>query len=263
MTPIITVENLSKRYMFQSYRPSFRHEFVQMVRRLTNRSQRSAWENVPFWSLRHVSFSLNVGETLGIIGANGAGKTTLLRLLAGITEPTEGTVQVNGRFAPLIGLGAGFDPDRTGRQNIYMNAAILGASIRHIDSILDEIVEFAELNDFLDRPVKIYSSGMVARLGFSIALALLPDIVFLDEVFSVGDIGFQNKSTDRIYELKERGTTLVFISHSMASVKALCERTIWLEHGQIRMDGPTDEVTAAYTEALGGAHPAPAPDTPA
>jgi ABC-type polysaccharide/polyol phosphate transport system ATPase subunit len=249
MTPIITVENVSKRYMFSSYRPSLRHELTQMIRRLTGRSKQAAWEQVPFWSLKNVSFTLNAGESLGLIGPNGAGKTTLLRLLAGITDPTEGTVRIDGKFAPLIGLGAGFDTERTGRENIYLNAAILGASIQQIDAILDEIVAFAELGDFLDRPVKIYSSGMIARLGFSIALSLMPDIVFLDEVFSVGDIGFQNKSMERIFSLKERKATLVFISHSLEAVKNLCTRTIWLEHGQIVMDGPTAGVVAAYENA--------------
>lgn len=249
MTPIITVENVSKRYMFSSYRPSLRHELTQMIRRLSGQSKQAAWEQVPFWSLKNVSFTLDAGESLGLIGPNGAGKTTLLRLLAGITEPTEGTIRVNGKFAPLIGLGAGFDTERTGRENIYLNAAILGASIKHIDSILGEIVSFAELGDFLDRPVKIYSSGMIARLGFSIALSLMPDIVFLDEVFSVGDIGFQNKSMERIFSLKERKATLVFISHSLEAVKKLCARTIWLEHGQIMMDGPTEDVVAAYEQA--------------
>lgn len=249
MTPIISVENVSKRYMFSSYRPSLRHELTQMVKRLTGRSKQAAWEQVPFWSLKNVSFTLNAGESLGLIGPNGAGKTTLLRLLAGITDPTEGTIRVNGKFAPLIGLGAGFDVERTGRENIYLNAAILGASIPQIGAILDEIVSFAELGDFLDRPVKIYSSGMVARLGFSIALSLLPDIVFLDEVFSVGDIGFQNKSMERIFSLKDRKATLVFISHSLDAVKNLCTRTIWLEHGQIMMDGPTELVVAAYEQS--------------
>lgn len=249
MKPIVTVDNLSKRYMFQSYRPSFRHELGQMIRRLVSKSQRAAWEQVPFWSLRNVSFSLNAGETVGLIGPNGAGKTTLLRLLAGITEPTEGTIQIDGKFAPLIGLGAGFDVERTGRENIYLNASILGASTQQIDAMLNEIIEFADLKEFLDRPVKIYSSGMVARLGFSIALSLLPDIVFLDEVFSVGDIDFQTKSMERILALKDRNATLVFISHSLSSVKKLCARTIWLEQGQIIMDGPTEEVIAAYEAA--------------
>lgn len=249
MTPIITVKNVSKRYKFQSFRPSLRHELGQMVKRLVGKTLDASWEEKPFWSIRDVSFSLNAGDSLGVIGSNGAGKTTLLRLLSGIIEPTAGEIQVTGQFAPLIGLGAGFDQERTGRENIYLNAAIQGSSVQKVNSVLAQIIDFTELNEFIDRPVKIYSSGMVARLGFSIAFFLAPDIVFLDEVFSVGDIGFQSKSMDRIMEFKERKTTLVFISHSLDTVRAMCERTIWLEHGQIKMDAPTDEVLDAYKAA--------------
>jgi ABC-type polysaccharide/polyol phosphate transport system ATPase subunit len=249
MNPVVTVENVSKRYVFRSYRPSLRHEFGDIVRRLAGQGGRAAWEGDAFWSLRNVSFTLNAGETLGLIGPNGAGKTTLLRLLSGISEPTEGTVRVNGKFAPLIGLGAGFDMERTGRENIFLNAAILGASIQQINGILDEVIDFAELNEFVDRPVKVYSSGMIARLGFSIAFSLLPDIIFLDEVFSVGDIAFQRKSVDRIAQIKARNATLVFISHSLDAVQQFCARTIWLDHGQIRMDGPSAQVVEAYRSA--------------
>ena len=249
MTPVVVVENVSKRYMFQTYRPSLRHELGQMIARLLRRSTQGAWEQVPFWSIRNVSFSLNAGDTLGIIGSNGAGKTTLLRLLSGISEPTEGSIHVDGRFAPLIGLGAGFDYERTGRENIFLNAAILGIPHGEIMAALQKIVDFAELDEFLDRPVKIYSSGMIARLGFSIAYFFMPDIVFMDEIFSVGDIGFQSKSMERILEFKERQTTVVFISHNLEAVKKLCARTIWLEHGRIKMDGPTAEVIEAYEAA--------------
>lgn len=246
MSRVITVENVSKRYRFQSYRPSLRQEFGQMMKRLIGQTQQVTWEEKPFWSLRNVSFSLNAGDSLGIIGPNGAGKTTLLRLLSGIIEPTEGRIEVLGKFAPLIGLGAGFDNERTGRQNIYLNAAIQGISTQRVNQVLNEIIDFTELGEFIDRPVKIYSSGMIGRLGFGIASYLAPDIVFLDEVFSVGDIGFQSKSMDRILEFRERKTTLVFISHGLDSIRKLCTRTIWLEHGQIVMDGVTDEVVSAY-----------------
>lgn len=249
MNPVVRVENVSKRYMFQTYRPSLRHELGQMVSRLMGRSSQAAWEQVPFWSLRNISFTLNAGDTLGIIGSNGAGKTTLLRLLSGISEPTEGHIHINGRFAPLIGLGAGFDYERTGRENVFLNAAILGVPWAQINSALSQIVDFAELGDFLDRPVKIYSSGMIARLGFSIAYFFTPDIVFLDEIFSVGDIGFQSKSMEKILEFKERKTTVVFISHNLEAVKKLCSRTIWLDHGEIKMDAPTAQVVEAYGAA--------------
>lgn len=246
MTPVVTVENVSKRYRFQSYRPSLRHELGQMVKRLVGKTQDVAWEEKPFWSLRNINFSLNAGDSLGLIGPNGAGKTTLLRILSGIVEPSEGRVEVIGKFAPLIGLGAGFDQERTGRENIYLNAAIQGIPTSQVDKSLNAIIDFSELGEFVDRPVKIYSSGMVARLGFGIASILTPEIVFLDEVFSVGDIGFQDKSMERILEFRERKTTLVFISHGLDAIKKLCDRTIWLEQGQIKMDGPTDEVVQAY-----------------
>jgi len=249
MTPAVIMDNVSKRYTFQSYHPSLRHEAGQMVKRLLGRTLQASWEEASFSSLQGVSFSLNPGDTLGIIGENGAGKTTLLRLLSGITEPTEGKITVNGKFAPFIGLGAGFDYERTGKENIYLNAAILGAHPKQVKTLLDEILDFAELGDFIDRPVKIYSSGMIARLGFSIAFALMPDIVFLDEVFSVGDIGFQNRSMERILAFREKKTTLVFVSHSMSAVRKLCQRTIWLERGRVKMDGDTEDVVDAYERA--------------
>jgi ABC-type polysaccharide/polyol phosphate transport system ATPase subunit len=249
MTPVVVVENVSKRYVFQSYRPSLRHEATQMVKRLMGQTTTAVWEEEPFWSLRNVSFSLNAGDTLGVIGENGAGKTTLLRLLSGITEPTEGTIQVRGKFSPLIGLGAGFDYERTGRENIYLNAAILGVSPQELKPMVGDIIDFTELGDFIDRPVKIYSSGMIARLGFSIACALMPDLVFLDEVLSVGDIGFQDRSMERILSLRDRKTTLIFVSHSLQAVEKLCERTIWLSRGQVVMDGETDKVLKAYEDS--------------
>lgn len=251
MNPVIVVEHVSKRYAFRSYRPSLRHEAGQMVQRLLGNTTQASWEKAPHWSLRDVSFSLNTGDTLGIIGENGAGKTTLLRLLSGISEPSEGRISVLGKFVPFIGLGAGFDYERTGRENIFLNAAILGVYPKRAKTLIDEILDFADLGKFIDQPVKVYSSGMIARLGFSIAFALMPDIVFLDEVFSVGDIGFQGRSMERILSFKEKQTTLVFVSHSMEAVKKLCQRTLWLEHGQVRMDGLTADVVKAYETARG------------
>jgi ABC-2 type transport system ATP-binding protein len=244
--PVVRVENVSKRYIFQQYRPSLRQEAVQMAKRFIGRVQQGNWESQAFWPLKNVSFTLNRGDTLGIVGHNGAGKTTLLRLLSGIIEPTEGSITVNGRFATLIGLGAGFDYERSGRENIYLNAAIQGVPPEEIEQRVDDIIEFSELGEFIDVRVKLYSSGMIARLGFSIAVHILPDVVFLDEVLSVGDTAFQEKSSERIMQLRERNTTLVFVSHSMTSIEKMCQRTIWLDHGQIKMDGPTDEVIEAY-----------------
>lgn len=244
--PVVQVDNVSKRYVFQQYRPSLRQEAVQMARRWVGRMQQGSWESQAFWPLKDISFTLNKGDTLGIVGHNGAGKTTLLRLLSGIIEPTEGTITVNGRFATLIGLGAGFDYERSGRENIYLNAAIQGVQPDEIEQRVDDIIAFSELGEFIDVRVKLYSSGMIARLGFSVAVHILPDVVFLDEVLSVGDTAFQEKSSERILELRERNTTLVFVSHSMASIQKMCTRTIWLDHGRIKMDGPTEEVIQAY-----------------
>ncbi len=245
--PIVRVEHVSKRYVFQHFRPSLRQEAVQIAKRWIGRAPQVAWESQPFWPVKDVSFTLNQGDTLGIIGHNGAGKTTLLRLLSGIIEPTEGKITVNGRFATLIGLGAGFDYERSGRENIYLNAAIQGVAPEEVEQRVEDIINFAEIGEFIDRRVKLYSSGMIARLGFSIAVHILPDVVFLDEVLSVGDADFQQKSSARIKQLRDKNTTLVFVSHSLTSVEEMCERTLWLDHGRVIMDGPTKEVIKAYT----------------
>lgn len=246
MSTVISVENVSKRYVMQPYQMTLRHEAAQIFQRfIRSRIQKQAG-NKPFWSLRNVSFTLEQGDSLGIIGRNGAGKTTLLRVLSGIVLPTEGNVTVNGRFATLIGLGAGFDRERTGRENIFLNAAIQGVMPREMEKAIDDVIAFTELNDFIDRPVKLYSNGMIARLGFSIAFYTLPDIVFLDEILSVGDLDFQAKSFEKIRELKQLRKTLVFVSHNMDAIKNLCERVIWLEHGEMEMIGPAAEVIEAY-----------------
>lgn len=249
--PIIVVENVSKRYAPLSYRPKLRHEATQMVKGWLGMKTNISWKGEPFWALKNVNFTVERGEAVGIVGRNGAGKTTLLRLLSGIMDPSEGKVEVNGRFATLIGLGAGFDGQRTGRENIYLNAAIFGFPPKQVEAFIDDIVAFSELGEFLDRPVKNYSSGMVARLGFSIAVHILPDIIFLDEILSVGDLAFQAKCMGKMLEFREQGCTFLFVSHSPEAVKSLCERSIWLHHGELMMDGPTDEVIRAYEEMLG------------
>lgn len=243
---IIKVENVSKHYAPIGYRPSLRHEAAQIIKRSMRLIDRTAWEQDAFWALKNVSFSVKRGEGLAIIGRNGAGKTTLLRLISGIIAPTEGEITVTGRFTSLIGLGAGFDPQRTGRENIYLNAAIFGFRPRQVDEIIDEIIEFSELEGFLDQPVKYYSSGMMARLGFSTAIHILPDMVFLDEVLSVGDAAFSQKCIRKMLEFKANKCTFLFVSHSAGAVKMLCERAIWLHKGEVLMDGPTDEVLDAY-----------------
>src|SRR5215217_2547043 len=202
--------------------------------------------NEDFWALKDISFSVQRAEALGIIGHNGAGKSTILKLLSRITTPSSGEIMINGRLSALIEVGSGFHPELTGRENIYLNGSILGMLRREITAKLDSIVEFAELRQFIDTPVKRYSSGMYVRLGFSIAAHLDPDILLLDEVLAAGDAAFQRKCIDRITELKKNGTTIVFISHDLRSVQQLCDRVILLKKGQIEADGDTAEMIALY-----------------
>jgi len=246
--PIIQVEHLSKRYVRTEYRPSLRHEATQMVKRWLRMTTNVSWQSAAFWALKDVSFSIQQGESVAIVGRNGSGKTTLLRMLSNITDPTEGTVTVHGRFRTLIGLSAGFDQQRTGRENIYFNSAIYGFPPAVVDTFIEDIIEFSELRDFLDTPVKRYSSGMVSRLGFSIAIHMMPEIIFLDEILSVGDSAFQEKCQQRVVELKDRQCTILYVSHSEDTVRMLCDRALWLHQGQLMMDGPVDTVLDAYDE---------------
>lgn len=247
---VIIADHIWKRYTQNEYRPSLRHEAVDLFRRWLSR-QHSENEEQPFWALHDVSFTVHKGEAVALIGQNGAGKSTLFRILCGVTEPTLGAASISGRFAPLLALGAGFNTELTGRENIYLNAAIQGLKQKQIDRILSDIIEFSELGQFIDIPVKRYSSGMTTRLGFSVAIHTLPDTVFLDEVLAVGDAAFQEKCRARILQLKEEKRTLMLISHSTTAVRMLCTRAIWLSHGQIVLDGPSDEVTQAYEASLG------------
>jgi ABC-type polysaccharide/polyol phosphate transport system ATPase subunit len=245
--PIIVCDGVYKRFARNEQR-SLRHEASAIFRGLFRHSADGV---VPFYALQDVSFTVRHGESVAIIGRNGSGKTTLLRVLAGITRPTVGHVQVNGRFGALIALGAGFKHDLTGRKNIYLNAAIHGVPPAQVDQIIDDIIDFAELRDFIDLPINRYSSGMAARLGFSIMVHILPDVVFIDEVLSVGDVAFQEKCTARIMEMKAKGGTIVFVSHSETTVRKLCERAIWLHQGKVMKDGLTDDVMSAYSAFLG------------
>lgn len=246
--PVIEVENVSKRYKRQEQRSSLRHEALNIVQRIAH--PKMAFQRQPFFALQNVSFSVHQSEAVAIVGRNGSGKTTLLRLLAGITQPTQGHIHVRGRFVALIGLGAGFLPDLPGRKNIYLNAALHGIAPRAVDAILEQIIDFSELGTFIDTPVKYYSSGMTARLAFSIAAHILPEIIFLDEVLAVGDVAFQQKCFERITQFKDEGRTLLFVSHSAASIRLLCERTIWLHDGRVMLDGPTDAVLERYTAEI-------------
>ena len=204
-----------------------------------------------FWALKHVNVSVRRGETVGLIGPNGSGKSTLLKVLAGILRQTDGEVSINGRVASLLELGAGFDGELTGRENVYLNSALLGVPRSETDALFDEIVEFSELGAFIDNPVKHYSSGMYVRLGFSVAVHIDPDILIVDEVLAVGDAAFQKKCIDRIREFQQRGKTILFVSHSAGLVEELCSRAVLLSHGRVLFDGPPPEGTLRLNDLLG------------
>ncbi len=201
-----------------------------------------------FWALKNVTFDVAKGDVVGLIGSNGAGKSTLLKVVSGVMKPTEGKVEVDGVISPMIELGAGFDGDLTARENIYLNGAILGYSKEFLDSKFDEIVEFSELKNFLDVPVKNFSSGMVAKLAFSISTIVDPEILIVDEILSVGDIKFQEKSKNKMMSMINGGTTVLYVSHSLDSIRELCNKVVWLEHGKVVMAGETNKVCDAYYE---------------
>lgn len=200
-----------------------------------------------FKALQNISLTVNRGDVYGIVGTNGSGKSTLLKIIAGVLEPSKGTCTINGSIAPLIELGAGFDPELTARENVYLNGALLGYKKEFIDEHFQAIIDFAEIEGFVDMPLKNYSSGMVARIAFAIATATTPDILVVDEALSVGDFLFQEKCERRINELvNEKGTTLLFVSHSIDQVERVCKKAVWIEKGIMRMNGPVEEVCAAY-----------------
>ena len=199
-----------------------------------------------FTAVKDASFTIEKGEIVGYIGSNGAGKSTLLKIVSGVMKPTKGKVTVNGQISPMIELGAGFDIELTARENIYLNGAILGYSKQFIDEKFDEIVEFSELRDFLDAPVKNFSSGMIAKLAFSIATVVDPEILIVDEILSVGDIKFQEKSKNKMMEMIKGGTTVLYVSHSLESIQELCDRVVWLDHGKLVKVGNTKEICKEY-----------------
>ena len=203
-------------------------------------------KNDSFWALSDVSFDVEKGEVIGLIGSNGAGKSTLLKVVSGVMKPTKGKVIVNGAISPMIELGAGFDAELTARKNIYLNGSILGYSKEFLDQKFDEIVEFSELKDFLDAPVRNFSSGMVAKLAFSIATIVNPEILIVDEILSVGDIKFQEKSKAKMMEMIKGGTTVLYVSHDLESIMTLCNKVVWLEHGKIIDFGETDRICKEY-----------------
>lgn len=242
----LTFENVSKRYVVRKETEAdlTMHPWLRKVKALRTRKE-------PFWALRDVSFEVKRGETLGIIGHNGAGKSTILKLLSGITTPTSGSIRIEGRLSALIEVGSGFHPELTGRENIFLNGAILGMTKREIAAKLDSIVDFAGVRPFLDVPVKRFSSGMYVRLGFSIAAHLDPDILLLDEVLAVGDAAFQERCLTRINELRRSGTTIVFISHDLGAVERICSRALLMDKGQIVASGTAAEAISEYQRRPG------------
>ena len=240
--PAIAVEGAGKRYVKYEDAPLL----VTAALRLRTRTRRSH-----LWAVRNTSFVVAEGECIGVIGRNGSGKSTLLRLLAGVTAPTEGSLRVAGPVAPLISVGVGFHPELTGRENVYVNGTVLGMSRRTIDSRFDEIVAFAEIAEFIDTPVKFYSSGMFVRLGFAVAVAADPAVLLVDEVLAVGDAAFQLKCYEHMLKLKQAGTTIVVVSHNLNAIRLMCERTLLLHDGLLRHDGDTNESIAQFHDVLG------------
>lgn len=199
-----------------------------------------------FWALKNISINIKKGEVIGIIGHNGSGKSTLLKIISGIMKPTKGSMICNGNIVPMLELGSGFDFDLTGKENIYLNGSILGYSKKFLDEKYEEILDFSELGEFIDVPIRNYSSGMMMRLAFSIATVINPEILIVDEILSVGDEAFQQKSRKRMIELMSGGTTVLFVSHSLEQIREMCNRVVWLDHGEIRMIGNTKEVCDEY-----------------
>lgn len=218
------------------------------LKELATLQRRSYHKN--YWALRDVSFDVNRGETFCIIGENGCGKSTLLQICAGILQPTSGAVNVNGRLSALLELGAGFNPEFTGRENVYLNAAILGFSSREVDRKMPDIADFAEIGDFIDQPVKTYSSGMIVRLAFAVSINVDPEVLLVDEALAVGDIYFRQRCMRKVHELRSRGVTILFVSHASAEVKALGDRALWLDHGEIRAVGHPERVVTDYLAAM-------------
>ena len=238
--PLVELKNVSKRFRIHRERQrSLQESFIRLFRR----------EHRPqdfFWPLRDVSFSVYPGDSVGILGPNGSGKSTMLKLVTGILDPTEGQITLRGQVASLLELGAGFHPDLTGRENIFLNGSVYGFSRKQMQARLESIIDFAELGDFIDTPVKHYSSGMYVRLGFSVAIHTDPDILIVDEVLTVGDQVFQQKCLERIYDMKRAGVAIILVSHSLADVQRLCDRAIWLDQGLVRADGPSIGVVDEY-----------------
>lgn len=247
--PIIQLRNVSKRFELASERPTTVLE--SLIALFARRGRRERPREL--WAVHELSVDIAPGQCIGFIGRNGSGKSTALKLIAGILRPTEGEIVVNGRISALLELGAGFHADLTGRENIYLNGAILGLNKQQIDSAYDDIVAFSELEEFIDMPVKHYSSGMYMRLGFSVAVHVDPDVLIVDEILAVGDQAFQNKCLEQIYRFKREGKTIIIVSHNLGTLRNLCSHLVWMEHGRLRAAGLTDEIIneyLAYTQGV-------------
>lgn len=237
---MVKAEHVSMKFNLSSEKfDNFKEYFIKNIKRQVTYDE--------FWALKDVSFTVKKGESLGLIGLNGSGKSTMLKTIAGVLKPTKGTVQIFGTVAPLIELGAGFDMDLTAYENVFLNGALLGYSREQMEGYYDEIVQFSELEGFMNVPVKNFSSGMISRLAFAIATIGTPDILICDEVLSVGDFRFQKKCEDRIQRMIDNGTTILFVSHSIDQVKKICSKILWLDHGSVKMFGDTEEICDIYS----------------
>jgi ABC-type polysaccharide/polyol phosphate transport system ATPase subunit len=236
---MIELTNISKRYWIHRRRQLLAQHAWKKIRRATEE----------FWALRNVSFRVRSGESVAIVGANGAGKSTLLSIIAGVTNPSAGSLRRNGRVGALLELGTGFHPDLTARENIVLNGSLLGMSRAEVAARFDSIVAFSELERFLDETVRTFSSGMTARLGFAVAIHADPEVLLLDEVFAVGDASFQKKCIEKVASFSREGKTLLFVTHALGDALTMCPRALWLEQGTLKMDGPTKEVIACYQSA--------------
>ncbi len=242
MQPVIILNNVSVRYRApEEVIGTFKEYAIRVLKRNVRFRE--------FKALNNVDLQVNEGEILGVIGRNGAGKSTLLKVISRVLIPTEGRVRLRGRISPLLELGAGFHPELTGRENVLLNGTLLGHPRHEIESHLSEIIEFAELGAFIDSPLRTYSSGMVARLGFSVSTTWKPDILILDEVLSVGDEAFRHKCKLRMENFRDQGTTILLVTHDSGSVESLCSRAVWLDHGEIKAIGPSKEVVALYRQS--------------